>query len=126
VTPDISSIFNFDIPASYNGEKCTLVFFFPKQSQLQTSSYTFSGSGAIDFARLSMPATQSTSYSNAPSVAVDLGTVTVAPGNGYSIATFSCPAGSAIAFELSSVQGTSLNYFQDYNPCPIGLYITAG
>jgi N-acetylglucosamine-6-phosphate deacetylase len=58
--------------------------------------------------------------------ASQIGTVTVAPGNGYSISTFSCPAGSTIAFELSSVQGTSLTYFQDYNPCPIGLYITAG
>jgi hypothetical protein len=126
VTSDISSIFNFDIPQSYGAEKCTLVFLFPAQSQLQTSSYTFSGSGAIDFARLSTPATSSTSYSNRPSIAMDLGTVTVAPGHSYSIATFSCPAGPTIAFELSAMDDTSLTYFQDYNPCPIGLYVTAG
>ena len=125
VTADISSIFNFDIPESYSGEQCTLVFLFPEQSQLVTSSFTFSGSGAIDFAELSSPATASTSYANMPSVAKDLGTVTVAPGNSYSIATFSCPAGQTIAFELSAVGTTSLTYFQDYNPSPIGLYITA-
>jgi hypothetical protein len=125
VTPDVSSIFNFDIPQSYSGEKCTLVFDFPTQSQLETSSFTLSGGGAVDFARLSSPATQSTSFSNAPGVAMDLGTVTMAPGNSYSISSFSCPAGQAIAFKLSSVGGTSLTYFQDFNPCPIGLFITA-
>jgi hypothetical protein len=125
VTSDISSIFNFDIPPSYGGEQCSLVFLFPKQSQLVTSSYTFSGSGAIDFAWLSSVATLSTSYSNAPSVAKDLGTFTVAAGNSYSITTFSCPAGHTIAFELSAMDSTSLTYFQDYNPSPIGLYITA-
>jgi hypothetical protein len=125
VNSDISSIFNFDIPPSYSGEQCSLVFLFPKQSQLQTSSFTFSGSGAIDCARLTSAATQSTSYSNAPSVAMDLGTLTVAPGNSYSIATFSCPAGQKIAFELSAKDSTSLTYFQDFNPSPIGLYITA-
>ena len=90
-----------------------------------TSSYTFSGSGAIDFAKLSSPATQATDYANAPSVANDLGTFTVAPGNSYSISTFSCPAGQTIAFEMSAKDSTSLTYFQDYNPSPIGLYITA-
>ena len=125
VTSDVSSIFNFDIPPSYSGELCSLVFLFPQQSQLVTSSYTFSGSGAIDFAQLSSPATQATDYANAPSVAKDLGTFTVAPGNSYSISTFSCPAGHTIAFEMSAKDSTSLTYFQDYNPSPIGLYITA-
>jgi len=125
VNSDISSIFNFDIPPSYSGMTCTLEFLFPKQSQLQTSSYTFSGSGAIDFAALSKAATQSTSYSNAPGVSTDYGTTTVAPGNAYTIAKFSCPAGQAIAFEMKASDSTSLTYFQDFNPCPIGLYITA-
>jgi len=125
VTSDVSSIFNFDIPESYSSELCTLVFLFPTQSQLVTSSYTFSGSGAIDFAQLSSPATQATDYANAPSVTQDLGTFTVAPGNSYSISTFSCPAGQTIAFEISTEDSTSLTYFQDYNPSPIGLYITA-
>jgi hypothetical protein len=125
VTSDISSIFNFDIPPSYNGEQCSLVFLFPEQSQLVTSSFTFSGSGAIDFAWLSSPATSATTYSNAPSASKDLGTFTVAPGNSYSITTFSCPAGHTIAFELSVKDSTSLTYFQDFNPSPIGLYVTS-
>jgi hypothetical protein len=92
---------------------------FLAQSQLQTSSCTFSSNGTIDFARFSIPTASSTSYFNHPSVAIDLGTVTVAPGHSYSIAKFSCPAGQAIAFELSAMDGTSPTYFQDYDSSPL-------
>ena len=87
-------------------------------SQLHTSAYSLSGSGAIDFAALSGVATQGTTYANVPGVATHYGTTTVAPGGGYIIATFDCPAGKAVTFELESSGGTCLNYFQDYNPAP--------
>jgi hypothetical protein len=125
VSSTISSIFNFDIPESYVGQTCSLVFLFPLQSQLQTSSFTFSGSGGIDFSELNGIATSATSYSNAPGVATDYGTTVVAPGNSYTIATFPCPAGTTISFEMKAIGDTSLTYFQDYNPSPIGLYITS-
>lgn len=124
VSSTVSSIFNFDIPASDAGKTCSLIFLFPTQAQLTTSSFTFSGNGGIDFSKLSGVATGSTSYSNAPGVAQDYGVTTVAPGHSYTIATFPCPANTAISFELKASGDTSLNYFQDYNPSPIGLYIT--
>jgi hypothetical protein len=80
VTSDVSSLFKLDISQSYGGEKCTLVLLFLAQSQLQTSSCTFSSNGTIDFARFSIPTASSTSYFDHPNVAMDLGTVTVAPG----------------------------------------------
>lgn len=46
---DIGSIFSFDIPASRTDANCTLEFLFPKQSQLTTSSYTYSGGGSFFF-----------------------------------------------------------------------------
>jgi hypothetical protein len=89
-----------------------------------TSSFTLSGSGALSFASLRSPATGSTSYANAPGVVSNLGQFTVVPGNAYSVATFTCPAGQTVAYKISSGGGgTSLSFFQDYNPCAIGLYI---
>jgi Ubiquitin 3 binding protein But2 C-terminal domain len=120
----VASIFNFDIPPSYSGMTCSLVFLFPTQSQLTTSSYTISGAGGIDFSLLSSVATQSTDYDNRPGVAADYGVVDVQPGNSYVVATFPCQAGEAVSYELAS-EGTCLEYFQDFNPSPIGLYITA-
>lgn len=118
VTSTISTIFNFDIPASDAGKTCTLVFHFPEQRNLQTSSFTFSGDGKVDFAELNSPATQSTTFNNAPTVKTDFGVTTIAPGNSYVISTFPCPSGEAVAFELKEAGSTDFTFFEDYNPSP--------
>lgn len=118
VTSTISSIFNFDIPQSDSGKTCSLVFLFPEKANLQTSSFTFSGDGKIDFSELSKAATTSTTFNNAPSVSKDFGAITVSPGNSFVISTFSCPAGQAVAFEMKNAGSTELEFFQDFNPAP--------
>lgn len=118
ISPTVSSIYNFDIPASDAGKSCSLVFLFPERSALQTSSFTISGSGAVNFASLAGPTDVNTSYNNAPKVAQDLGGQTLVPGYNYTITTFQCPAGQRIAYKMSGSGDTCLNYFQDYNPCP--------
>ncbi|CAI7658553.1 unnamed protein product [Penicillium manginii] len=124
VTSTISSIFNFDIPQSDSGKTCSLVFLFPNKADLQTSSFSFSGDGKIDVAKLASVATSQTNFNNAPSVAEDLGYITISPGNSFVISTFSCPAGQAISFEMKNAGSTDLDFFQDFNPAPIGLFIT--
>lgn len=57
-------------------------------------------------------------------MASDLGTFALEEGSSTVVSTFACPAGSSIAYEAKSVGGTDLYYFQDYNPSPLGLYIT--
>ncbi|KAJ5174387.1 uncharacterized protein N7482_000264, partial [Penicillium canariense] len=119
VTSTVSSIFNFDIPQADSGKTCSLVFLFPQKADLQTSSFTFSGDGKIDFAKLSQPASSSTTFNNAPSVSADLGTITVSPGNSFVVSTFSCPAGQTVAFEMKNAGSTNLEFFEDFNPAPI-------
>ena len=108
----------FDIPGSYSGRTCSLDFLFPLQSQLVTSSFTISGTAAIDFARLSGNANLGTTFNNKPSILNDYGVTTVSPGNSYTISSFDCPANSQVTFELSTNTDMFLNYFQDYNPSP--------
>lgn len=120
-----SSIFNFDVPESYKGMQCKVMFDFPMQSQLVTSSYTLSGSGMVEFSEMSMAATESTTWDNAPSVMKKLGMKTLAPGNAYTVWEGECPAGEACAFMMSTMSTTELWWFQDYNQCPIGLYMMA-
>jgi hypothetical protein len=107
-------IFNFDIPSSYAGKKCSAVFLFPEQSQLETSAYTFSGSGELVFSELSKPANQQTTWNNAPSKKSELGSVAIKPGNSYPISTGSCAAGTTQSIEVCSSNGLSLDFFQDY------------
>lgn len=67
-------------------------------------------------------ATQRTTF-NTAGAGSDLGVQTVTPGTSTVVSTFACPAGKAVAFEIASVGGTDLDFFQDYNPSPIGLYV---
>ncbi|KAJ5375923.1 hypothetical protein N7509_012809 [Penicillium cosmopolitanum] len=118
ITSTISSIFNFDIPQSDSGKTCSLVFLFPNKADLQTSSFSFSGDGKIDVEKLASVATTQTTFNNMPSVAEDLGDITVSPGSSFVISTFSCPAGEAVSFEMKNAGSTDLDFFQDFNPAP--------
>ncbi|KKY17393.1 putative gpi anchored cell wall [Phaeomoniella chlamydospora] len=124
VNSTFSTLFNFDIPTSYEGKTCSLIFDFPLRSELETADYTISGDGAIDFSKLSEVASESTTYNSVPSVATDYGTTTISSGNGYVISTFSCPAGETVAYEMSNAGSTNLWWFNDWNPSPLGLFIT--
>ncbi|MCJ1482956.1 hypothetical protein MMC06_003122 [Schaereria dolodes] len=115
VNSTTDSLFVFDIPASYSGLTCTLLFFLPNEASLSTSSYTLTGSGEMDFAKLSSNAAQSTTWNTKPSVESDYGPTLVKPGSSNVITSFSCPAGTQDSFQISSAQGTSLEWFQDYN-----------
>ena len=119
-----SSIYNFDIPQSYEGQTCSLVFMLPKKADLETSDYTLEGQGSISVDRLSSPCKESTTWNSAPQIASHAGDFSPQPGNSYVVMTDSCAAGSTQSYELSASGGLDLNYFQDYNPSPIGLYIT--
>ncbi|KAI1334507.1 ubiquitin 3 binding protein But2 C-terminal domain-containing protein [Xylariaceae sp. FL0016] len=125
-SPSVSTIFTFDIPASAAGKKCNVWFLFPAKSTLETAGFDFSGSGALNFSLLNGGTTTDTTYSNMPSPVGDLGQYTVAPGNDYLITSYGCPTGSAMSVEMAIVSGgdTRLSFFQDYNPCPLGLFIT--
>ncbi|KAH9223773.1 ubiquitin 3 binding protein But2, partial [Leptodontidium sp. 2 PMI_412] len=131
ISPAASTLFNFDIPTSYTGT-CSLIFLFPFMSELDPSAgkYKYSGmeqveyqNGGLNFALLAGVADNSTTYNTTPPVAVDYGKTKILPGNKYTVSTFPCPAGKTITIEGSSVNKTELDYFQNTESQPIGLYL---
>jgi glucan endo-1,3-beta-D-glucosidase len=122
----VSTIFNFDIPASYAGKTCSTVFLFPELNQLETSSYSFNDKGGFTIAILNGVADESTTYANAPAVAKQIGSVdALKRGSSYTLSQDACPAGARVSFEVTATGGLDLEYFQDYNPSPLGLYVRA-
>jgi hypothetical protein len=132
ISPDNSTVFNFDIPESapYTGT-CALLFSFPYASQLSmaNSPFYFSGiegeegdNGGLDFALLKAVAGPELTYRTTPPVETDYGTTEILPGNSYTIATFPCKSGES-SYSVSSVGNVELDFFQDSDPDPIGLYI---
>jgi glucan endo-1,3-beta-D-glucosidase len=122
----VSTIFNFDIPASYDGKTCSTVFLFPELNRLETSSYSFNDKGGFTIAILNGVADESTTYANAPAVAKQIGSVdALKRGSSYTLSQDACPAGARVSFEVTATGGLDLEYFQDYNPSPLGLYVRA-
>ncbi|KAL9103085.1 MAG: hypothetical protein Q9163_001852, partial [Psora crenata] len=120
-----STLFNFDIPASVSSKTCTLVFLFPTQDTLASSSFALSGSGGFRIAQLESPATAQTTFNTVPETEQELGgPASVVLGNNYVIASGPCAAGSTVGYEISATGTLDLNYFQNSTPAPIGLFIT--
>lgn len=93
---------------------CTIIFLFPEIADLETSSYTFSGSGDLVFSELSTAATEETTYNTAPAVSSVLDTIAIASGNSYVVASGSCSAGTTVSIELSSQNDLNLVFFEDW------------
>jgi len=126
----VSTIFNFDIPAWWKGRACSLVFLFPAADQLREGWFAFENTwGVADFSALVGPADAGATFDSKPAVWEDLGEVNLFPGNAYVIKTHECPAGKSVGIEMSGRAkdgyGFDLSFFQDYSPAPIGLYVRA-
>ncbi|KAI9734627.1 MAG: hypothetical protein M1834_002228 [Cirrosporium novae-zelandiae] len=127
---DFCTIFNFDIPADAEGKNCSLEFFFPTQSQLQTSSYTFSGPGTFVFNSYEQGtgATVDTTYNTQPAAGEhgSFPPLTMTPGNAYVLDTAPCQllnGQSTLVSGSTCTNDTTFTYFQDSGECPIGLYV---
>lgn len=95
---DIGTIFSFDVPASRADANCTLEFLFPKQEQLKTSSYTYSGGGSFFFKGYnpgSCPDAKTT-YNNQPKPGPfpDFPPIHMEPGFAYTIDVGPCFVGA--------------------------------
>lgn len=106
---DISSIFSFDIPADRTDYTCTLEFLFPLQSQLRTSSYSYSGGGSFFFTGYlagDCPDAETT-YNNQPALGPypPFPPVHMEPGYAYTIDIGPCfvSAGTCVAGSESDV-----------------------
>ena len=123
ITPnDLATVFNFDI--LHEDQVCELGFYFPRQDQLETSSFTFNGpyAGPATFTfqvnQLGTGAQNgATTWNNQPVVAIYEGfpkTVFLEPGSYYPLWTGACPSG-LFSMTVASPD-TSFCWFQDYNP----------
>jgi hypothetical protein len=128
ITPENSTIFAFDIPYSYNGD-CALIFLFPFGDRAQFP-YTFSGieeeagsDGGLGFALLNGAVDDATTFHSLPPIGIEYGTTEVLPGNNYTIAVGPCASGEMVGYEVSSVGGVVLQYFQSVGGSPIGLWV---
>lgn len=127
ITPnDLGTVFNFDI--LHDDQICELGFYSPKQDQLTTSSFTYSGLGTFEVV-INKPGegAQSgfTTWNQQPAPGPYAGfpkAIHMSPGNYYSLFVGKCAVG-LWSVTISSIDST-FGWFQDYGPCPIGPFVT--
>ncbi|KAF7523356.1 hypothetical protein G7054_g11811 [Neopestalotiopsis clavispora] len=134
ISPNASTIFDFDIPASDAGRSCKVFFSMPPQSVLQSAQaggYYFTGDGSVLFSRMGTLATSGTTYNDVALGHIerrDLGALVVSPGNNYVIETFDCASaiGTGVSYMLAEPVGrdTCLVYYQEGSPVPVGMFIS--
>lgn len=132
VSPNASTLYNFDISASDAGKSCKVFFAMPSQSVLrnaQGSDYYFSGDGSVVFSRMGTLANQATTLNDVAQMGrKDLGAVKLSPGNNYVIETFDCSnaIGAGVSYMIAEPVGrdTCLIYYQESAPVSVGLFIS--
>lgn len=124
---DDSTLFRFDIPTSYSGSICEVIFALPRHDSMETSDYQMSNTS------MSMGSMGVIPMSSVPYEGMSLDDA-VAERTGdeamwspvvdgiFTVYKGPCAAGQSIGFMMQCV-GMSLTYFQDYNPCPVGMYV---
>jgi hypothetical protein len=125
ITDKACTIYNFDVRPSLAGQSCSLVWLFPEQKDLETSSFTYSGSKkpTMEVSHVHKPADEHTTWNKVGAKDV-VAKGPVVPGQNFNALTMECPGGQKVAYMLCG-KDVSLNYFQDFNPSPIGLYMRA-
>lgn len=125
---DFSAVFTFDIPEGRTGQMCTFRFFFPNETQLSTSSFRLDGVGTYSFSLSMLGAgavAGQTTFDDQPLQSNPHGfppEIRMRPGHAYSIGQTICVPGR-ISVTMSSAD-SNLTWFQDWNECPLGLFIT--
>lgn len=118
-----STIFTFDYQ---HAGTCTLEFKFPSTAQIKalqgTTSYQISGASiAVTLYQLNNVASIGSTYSSKPTRGQSF-TGVLAPGTNTTFASFPCPTGTSVSYELvSNIDNNKLSFFEDYNPPPLGL-----
>lgn len=116
-----STIFTFDYQKQGT---CTLQFKFPTKAQIQalhgTTDYTFTGDGKIRVYPLVSQVESGVSSNSKPARTGAVYEATLVEGANTNIFSFDCPTGTSVSYEVESVDGSSIYFFEDYNPPPLG------
>ena len=122
LSPTISTVFVYDVSPAYAGKTCTLVFYLPPPFKYQDlAPVQIRASGGISVARLSNPVSANSNANNIGNSSPVGSVSSVQLGNQYTIASALCQAGQTLAYEVDSLSGLTMDWFQMTYP-PLGLF----
>lgn len=126
LSPDLSTVFGFDIRPEHQGKLCNLVFYMPPAFPFaDLAPVKIRSPGGINVSRLSSNrvATPEISVDSVGSATL-VGTVpSIQFANQYTVTSMPCEAGQNVAYQVDSIGGLTMDFFQMTSP-PLGLFIS--
>lgn len=127
LSPTISTVFVFDVRSEHQGKLCNLVFFMPPPFPVdEWAPVKIRTPGGIAVARLDNTVTTPQISANSVGSSTPVGTVSsIQSANQYTISSMPCEAGQRTAYQVDSVGGLTMDFFQMTSP-PLGLFMIPG
>ncbi|KAF1917862.1 glycoside hydrolase superfamily [Ampelomyces quisqualis] len=124
LSPTVSTVFMFDIRPEHESKLCNLVFFMPSPFPIpDIAPVHLRSPGGIAVARLDNTATIPQISANSVGSSTPVGIVSsIQPANQYTLSSVPCEAGQRVAYQVDSVGGLTMDFFQMTSP-PLGLFI---
>jgi glucan endo-1,3-beta-D-glucosidase len=124
LSPTVSTVFVYDIRPEYHGKVCNLVFFVPPVSLFDGfSPAKIRLPGGISLSRLSSSVASPEISANSIGSSTPVGTVaSIQPDNQYAVSSMPCEGGQRVAYQIDSVGGLTMDFFQMTSP-PLGLFM---
>jgi glucan endo-1,3-beta-D-glucosidase len=120
----ISTVFVFDVHSEHKGKLCNLVFYMPPAIQFDDlAPIKIRKPGGINLSRLSNRAATPEISANSAGDSTLVGTVPlIQPANNYTVSSTPCEAGKRVWYQVDSIGGLSMDFFQTILP-PLGLFM---
>jgi glucan endo-1,3-beta-D-glucosidase len=127
LSPNVSTVFVFDVAPEHQGKICNLVFFVPPAIPFEDlAPVKIRSPGGISVSRLNnQPASQDISASDVGSAAPVGSAPSIQFATQYNVGATPCEAGQRVAYQVDSTGGLAIDFFQMTSP-PLGLFMIPG
>jgi glucan endo-1,3-beta-D-glucosidase len=121
----LSTVFVFDVRPEFQGKTCELAFYMPPLFPfLDLAPVKIRSPGGITVSSVGQQAASAEiSASNAGSSKLVGWVPSVEPSNQYNISDVPCAAGQRVAYQIESIGGLIMDFFQMTSP-PLGLFMS--
>lgn len=120
ISPATSTVFVYDVRSVHAGKMCTMAFLTPPPSEFpDLAPYRIRTPGGISVFHSSTQAGVEGDIGGSTPIG---GVASLQPGQQYNIATTPCEAGQRVAYQVESIYGLNMDWFQMTNP-PLGLFM---
>jgi glucan endo-1,3-beta-D-glucosidase len=125
LSPTLSTVFVFDVRPEHQGKTCNIAFHMPPAFPWpDMSPVKVRSPGGITVSSVGQQAASAEISAKDVGSSKLVGWVpSIEPANQYDIASVPCAAGQRVAYQVESIGGLAMDFFQMTSP-PLGLFMS--